>query len=164
VEEMTTALTEEEAAKDKLYRCKVARTTDGENRIGTVTAIDIGNVTGERLYFVEYGDGTEAEHLTVEDIAISTIINSDDGNKREDRMKQKKVAPPNGKSQRSFAPGDRVRLVQLVSQVQLNGQEGTVLQFHKSSGRWAIRLGEGQEKRLKPENLELARGYFSKQD
>ncbi|CAE8604653.1 unnamed protein product, partial [Polarella glacialis] len=55
----------------------------------------------------------------------------------------------------SPTPGAQVRAKDLVGAAQLNGLFGTCLQFVADSGRWAVAMESGEEKALKPENLEV---------
>eukprot|EP00747_Dinoflagellata_sp_TGD_P068027 gnl/TRDRNA2_/TRDRNA2_155533_c1_seq2.p1 gnl/TRDRNA2_/TRDRNA2_155533_c1~~gnl/TRDRNA2_/TRDRNA2_155533_c1_seq2.p1 ORF type:complete len:256 (-),score=35.83 gnl/TRDRNA2_/TRDRNA2_155533_c1_seq2:528-1295(-) len=50
--------------------------------------------------------------------------------------------------------GDRVRLVYLQAALELNGTMGTALDFDVTKGRWRVRLDDGREKSLQPENLD----------
>ncbi|CAD7970290.1 unnamed protein product [Amoebophrya sp. A120] len=52
--------------------------------------------------------------------------------------------------------GQVVRLQGLKSCPELNGESGIALRFHSSSGRWLVRLANGEGKSLKPENLVCA--------
>eukprot|EP00747_Dinoflagellata_sp_TGD_P187417 gnl/TRDRNA2_/TRDRNA2_45064_c0_seq1.p1 gnl/TRDRNA2_/TRDRNA2_45064_c0~~gnl/TRDRNA2_/TRDRNA2_45064_c0_seq1.p1 ORF type:complete len:468 (-),score=87.63 gnl/TRDRNA2_/TRDRNA2_45064_c0_seq1:89-1441(-) len=55
--------------------------------------------------------------------------------------------------QLELCPGSRVELRSLQSAPELNGQIGTLETFEESSGRWFVRLADGQVKSLKPANL-----------
>jgi len=57
------------------------------------------------------------------------------------------------KSQGSIAGGQAVKLVGLQSRKDLNGEMGLTLRFIESSGRWLVRLPNGEGKQLKPLNL-----------
>jgi len=50
--------------------------------------------------------------------------------------------------------GARIRIIGLKGSAQLNGQEGTCAHQDTASGRWHIKLANGDTKALKPENLE----------
>lgn len=54
---------------------------------------------------------------------------------------------------RNIAPNIRVEITGLQSDTQFNGQHGSCLEWIASTGRWEIRLDNGQIVRLKPENL-----------
>eukprot|EP00930_Biecheleria_cincta_P100759 TRINITY_DN92380_c0_g1_i1.p1 TRINITY_DN92380_c0_g1~~TRINITY_DN92380_c0_g1_i1.p1 ORF type:complete len:349 (+),score=61.26 TRINITY_DN92380_c0_g1_i1:31-1077(+) len=67
---------------------------------------------------------------------------------------------PRGKE---LAPGARISLRGLQAAPHLNGSEGSCLKHDASSGRWTVRLTDGSEKALRPENLEL-RPHMDSQD
>ncbi|CAD7931385.1 unnamed protein product [Amoebophrya sp. A25] len=50
--------------------------------------------------------------------------------------------------------GQIVRLVRLKACPELNGEFGIALRFHGPTGRWLVRLANGEGKQLKPVNLE----------
>ena len=53
--------------------------------------------------------------------------------------------------------GQSVRLTGLSARPELNGEIGIAMRFTESSGRWLVRLKDGEGKQIKPTNLE-ARG------
>jgi len=61
-------------------------------------------------------------------------------------------------AQGDVAGGQTVRLVGLQSQPHLNGEVGMALRFVEASGRWLVRLPNGEGKQLKPANLEAMEG------
>ena len=50
--------------------------------------------------------------------------------------------------------GQCVKLVGLSARPELNGECGIALRFNAESGRWLVRLADGEGKQLKPANLE----------
>lgn len=60
-------------------------------------------------------------------------------------------------SQQILRPGVIVRVHSLKSAPQLNGQHGTCEQWSEDTGRWRIRIANGETKALKPENLSFER-------
>lgn len=61
-------------------------------------------------------------------------------------------------AQGDVAGGQTVRLAGLQSAPQLNGEVGLALRFVEDSGRWLVRLPNGEGKQLKPANLEALEG------
>lgn len=61
-------------------------------------------------------------------------------------------------SQGDIAGGQIVRLVGLRAAPELNSEVGVALRFVDSSGRWLVRLRNGEGKQLKPVNLEPLEG------
>lgn len=53
-------------------------------------------------------------------------------------------------------PGCPVRLLELVASHELNGRLATCKSWDGAAGRWLVALSGGEEKSLKPENLEIA--------
>lgn len=53
----------------------------------------------------------------------------------------------------SFSPGQRVRVVGLTSQTELNGQEAHIVEFDEHAGRWKVRMIDGSGKRFLAVNL-----------
>lgn len=49
--------------------------------------------------------------------------------------------------------GQAVKLVGLTSRTDLNGADGLTLRFNEQTGRWLVRLADGDGKSLKPQNL-----------
>ncbi|KAL1519218.1 hypothetical protein AB1Y20_003477 [Prymnesium parvum] len=49
--------------------------------------------------------------------------------------------------------GQTVRLAGLRARPELNGERGIALRFLDEEGRWAVRLADGEAKKLKPQNL-----------
>jgi hypothetical protein len=60
--------------------------------------------------------------------------------------------------QGEIAGGQTVRLVGLRAAPELNDEVGVALRFNESSGRWLVRLRNGEGKQLKPANLEAMEG------
>lgn len=54
-----------------------------------------------------------------------------------------------------FGPGDRVRLQGLTGAAHLNGQSGVLEMLNSETQRWHVKLGSGEVKALRPENLSL---------
>jgi len=54
----------------------------------------------------------------------------------------------------SFRPGDNVTLMGLKASAHLNGERVRLERFDIGSGRWEVRLNDGDAKAIKPENLE----------
>lgn len=61
-------------------------------------------------------------------------------------------------AQGEISGGQTVRLSGLRAVPELNGQVGIALRFVESSGRWLVRLCNGEGKQLKPVNLEALEG------
>lgn len=61
-------------------------------------------------------------------------------------------------AQGDIAGGQTVRLTGLRTAAHLNGEIGIALRFAESSGRWLVRLRDGDGKQLKPQNLEGLEG------
>mmetsp|Transcript_28171 Transcript_28171/g.45282 ORF Transcript_28171/g.45282 Transcript_28171/m.45282 type:complete len:465 (+) Transcript_28171:84-1478(+) len=61
-------------------------------------------------------------------------------------------------AQGEISGGQTVRLAGLRAAPELNGQVGIALRFVESSGRWLVRLCNGEGKQLKPSNLETLEG------
>uniref|UniRef100_A0A0G4GEZ3 RING-CH-type domain-containing protein n=1 Tax=Chromera velia CCMP2878 TaxID=1169474 RepID=A0A0G4GEZ3_9ALVE len=57
-------------------------------------------------------------------------------------------------TQGDFGGGQSVRLKGLKSAASLNGQSGILLRFQGNTGRWEVRLPDGDGKAVKPDNLE----------
>ena len=57
----------------------------------------------------------------------------------------------------AFREGKEVRLCGLSAQ-HLNGELGVLVQFDESSERWAVKLREGDVKKVRPQNLERTEG------
>lgn len=57
-------------------------------------------------------------------------------------------------AQGAICGGQTVRLTGLQSAPELNGEIGVALRFAEASGRWLVRLRNGEGKQLKPANLE----------
>jgi hypothetical protein len=55
-----------------------------------------------------------------------------------------------------FSAGGKVVLQNLKSAPELNGQAGRLKQFDTSAGRWEVVLSDGDQKRVKPANLQHA--------
>jgi len=55
-----------------------------------------------------------------------------------------------------LCPGAAATLHSLKSAPELNGTSGTIECWHPESGRWVLKLANGEEKYAKPENLKLA--------
>jgi len=53
-----------------------------------------------------------------------------------------------------LAPRMTVRIVGLKAKPELNGQEGTLMKFDESKGRWQTQLSSGKTLEVKPDNLE----------
>eukprot|EP00929_Paragymnodinium_shiwhaense_P080071 TRINITY_DN41736_c0_g7_i1.p1 TRINITY_DN41736_c0_g7~~TRINITY_DN41736_c0_g7_i1.p1 ORF type:complete len:962 (+),score=382.89 TRINITY_DN41736_c0_g7_i1:164-3049(+) len=62
---------------------------------------------------------------------------------------------PEGEMPFEARGGARVRLHGLKSAPELNGMEGTCEWFDSDRGRWVVRLSDGQERSIKPDNLEV---------
>mmetsp|Transcript_12428 Transcript_12428/g.29271 ORF Transcript_12428/g.29271 Transcript_12428/m.29271 type:complete len:478 (+) Transcript_12428:136-1569(+) len=54
--------------------------------------------------------------------------------------------------------GQTIRLQGLKAAPELNGESGLALRFHKETGRWLVRLRNGEGKQVKPDNLEAQDG------
>mmetsp|Transcript_67909 Transcript_67909/g.196593 ORF Transcript_67909/g.196593 Transcript_67909/m.196593 type:complete len:1352 (-) Transcript_67909:87-4142(-) len=54
----------------------------------------------------------------------------------------------------SLKPGQPVRVAGMHGASSLNGQEGVAVLFDTQSGSWLVRFTSGEERRLRPENLE----------
>ncbi|CAE7584145.1 unnamed protein product, partial [Symbiodinium sp. CCMP2456] len=54
--------------------------------------------------------------------------------------------------------GQTVRLRDLKAAPELNGEVGIALRFNTDSGRWLVRLRNGEGKQLRPQNLEGMEG------
>merc|ERR1711871_671852 len=67
IDEEMIPVTEAEAKNDKYYRCLIAKEFNRQIVRGEVKAIEIGEKTNERLYYVEYEDN-EAEHITEDEV------------------------------------------------------------------------------------------------
>jgi hypothetical protein len=63
-----------------------------------------------------------------------------------------------GEVQGEIAGGQTVRLMGLKAAPELNGEVALALRFDDASGRWLVRLRNGEGKRLKPANLEPLEG------
>ena len=63
----------------------------------------------------------------------------------------------------ALAPGARVRIfgLQSAAGLQLNGLEGKLRSLSLETGRWDVRFDTGEEKAIKPENLEVRPGNVS---
>jgi len=61
-------------------------------------------------------------------------------------------------AQGAIAGGQTVRFTGLRTAEHLNGEIGIALRFAEASGRWLVRLRDGDGKRLKPQNLEGLEG------
>lgn len=61
-------------------------------------------------------------------------------------------------AQGNIASGQSVRLAGLVGAAHLNGEVGLTLRFAEDSGRWLLRLRNGEGKQVKPANLEPLEG------
>jgi hypothetical protein len=64
---------------------------------------------------------------------------------------------PCNKSSNKFKVGGAVRIVGLVSQPELNGQEGTIIEFDEEKHCWKVRLSDGAGKIVKAMNLQDCR-------
>jgi len=54
-----------------------------------------------------------------------------------------------------MATGRRVRLHDLVRDVELNGRDATLIEFNNSKCRWSLRFDDGSGRRIKSEKLKL---------
>lgn len=61
-------------------------------------------------------------------------------------------------TQGEIGGGQTVRLTGLRTATHLNGEVGIALRFAEASGRWLVRLADGDGKQLKPQNLEGSEG------
>jgi hypothetical protein len=59
-----------------------------------------------------------------------------------------------GEDQGTVCSGQTVRIAGLHDTPELNGELGIALHFNNENGRWVVRLWNGEDKRLKPTNLE----------
>jgi len=58
----------------------------------------------------------------------------------------------------AMRPGESVQISGLQSAAHLNGQRATLQYLDMSKGRWTVRLPNGEQKALKPENLQMTQG------
>lgn len=56
----------------------------------------------------------------------------------------------------SFQPGQRIRIVGLTARTDLNGLEGTVVQWDDDENRWRVKMSDGSGKSLKACNMQLS--------
>ncbi|KAK3245884.1 hypothetical protein CYMTET_44567 [Cymbomonas tetramitiformis] len=59
-------------------------------------------------------------------------------------------------AQGNFGGGQTVRLTGLQARKDLNGQVGLAVKFAEASGRWTVRMQDGEGKQVRPVNLEAA--------
>merc|ERR1719482_268387 len=64
--------------------------------------------------------------------------------------------PPAAGDSTQFTPGQRVRIAHLQARPELNGLEGTIVQWDVAEERWRIRMDDGTGKMLRAANLEAA--------
>lgn len=74
----------------------------------------------------------------------------------EKNQRQEFSEPDSGTVPKLFMAGERVRILGLRQQQELNGQEGTVLVVHPQDQRIQVRVGQGRIVSLKAEKLELS--------
>jgi len=67
-------------------------------------------------------------------------------------------AAKRSEAQGDFAGGQMVRLTGLKAAPELNGEVGLTLRFAQASGRWLVKLRNGEGKQLKNVNLEALEG------
>ena len=72
----------------------------------------------------------------------------------EKKQRQECSEPDSGTVPKLFMAGERVRILGLRQQQELNGQEGTVLVVHPQDQRIQVRVGQGRIVSLKAEKLE----------
>lgn len=65
------------------------------------------------------------------------------------------VAATRKRAQRECESGCRVQITGLQAKPELNGREGTLLNFMADTGRWGVVLSGGNKLSVKPDNLEL---------
>jgi len=67
-------------------------------------------------------------------------------------------AASRGEAEGGIHGGQTVRLRELKAAPELNGEVGIALRFNTDSGRWLVRLRNGEGKQLRPQNLEGMEG------
>ena len=66
-------LPEEEKEQDDLVFARISRWIDGQLCSGVVTDVCVGEVSGERLYFIQYLD-SDVEHLTEKEVREGLVL------------------------------------------------------------------------------------------
>ena len=69
VDESLADISDDEKGKDSLRNAMIERCIDGQFFQGRVEDIEVGNVSGKRLYRIWYNDG-DVEHYTAEQVAL----------------------------------------------------------------------------------------------
>jgi hypothetical protein len=88
-----------------------------------------------------------AHALEVRNSWLASAVAEAEAQDLESGLHDTKALPP------LFKQGDRIRVTSLRSRPELNGAVGNLLKRDASSGRWGVRLEDGELLRVRPENL-----------